>query len=494
VYSKENQDFDFTAMRHRFDPETVLHVLRLVRTPRNVLLSNGYDQVSSNLVENVTEFLIKANTGKSANPIRREDNVRYRPDKEIKFIAKSNTQIKFHNANRYENIPIKLKTLLLSLGATIIECDGTLDHERVTRRDTYFDSDSLLANSMQSVTVRTYMTDKPRLPTLTVKQSEVSTRLGSLSYLDRKQYRAEISQSSSAKLLGKGLNKLTLRKLFQDIDLGINATKRLYPIGEALIRRALIRFELERQVYRLYVDKYYFHELDTDRYSETFTEIEIDCSEAKGQNKTLNSFLGVIESILELEPQAMSKFQRFNKFRLEDESQDYYYFVGVELVVGYYMSAETQKQLVQRFHKIIKDSVGAIVDDREALMIPMGGNVIIGLRCDWGQVERVVKHIRLAIEQNNREDFKRRIKYKIAVHFGSIFKFTALDEDMSVMGDGIEVITDVLEKSGTDKFFVSEQAFKKISETQVISTKSEKSFEIKPNGHGFAVYEYSLDE
>ena len=204
--------------------------------------------------------------------------------------------------------------------------------------------------------------------------------------------------------------------------------------------------------------------------------------------------MDLIESVLDLEVQPKSKYQRFVEFKTAENIEDYHYFVGIDLLTRYNDSVELHKQLVQRFHKVIKDSVTAIVDDEDILMItPVGDAAIVGLKCDWSQIEQVVKYLRAVIHENNKEDAKRRIEYKIAVHFGTIFQFTDVNNEIGITGEGIDFVSDILQKSTTGKFFISEQAFKKISETRKIKFKSQKSFKFKPNGHAINVYEYRLD-
>ena len=109
---------------------------------------------------------------------------------EIKLIAKSNTQIKFYNSNRYSDVTNKLVRLLTVLGATIIEKQASSNRKKPARRDIYFDHEWFLAKRMQSVSIRDY-TAKDRKALLTLKLDEGAEHLGSISLLGRKKNKTE---------------------------------------------------------------------------------------------------------------------------------------------------------------------------------------------------------------------------------------------------------------------------------------------------------------
>jgi hypothetical protein len=464
-------------IRRYLDPDTLVHVVEIARKHPRESRDQFHDSTIFTLVKNL-EALVRE----------------FEPLPTIKFISKSNTQIKFHNAKLYGDIATKLVKLITCLGGNILEHEVSDDQKKATRKDTFFDLNSILVNTQQSVTIRTYIADDSRSPRLVVKQSEKVNSFEKYQYLNRLQYRAPLTHNQSNEFLNSGISVTDLRKMFATIIINIDDSCVFRPVGDAFIRRSVIRFKFDEETYFLYIDKFYFYDRSADDYSETFVELEIVCSEAGQPNPVLYRFMDLIESVLDLEVQPKSKYQRFVEFKTAENLEDYYYFVGIDLLTRYKDSVELHKQLVQRFHKVIKDSVTAIVDDEDILMItPVGDAAIVGLKCDWSQIEQVVKYLRAVIHENNKEDAKRRIEYKIAVHFGTIFQFTDVNNEIGITGEGIDFVSDILQKSTTGKFFISEQAFKKISETRKIKFKSQKSFKFKPNGHAINVYEYRLD-
>jgi hypothetical protein len=410
---------------------------------------------------------------------------------EIKLIAKSNTQIKFYNSNRYSDVTKKVAKLLSVLGATIVSQDLSSDRKKPARHDVHFDHEWLLAERMHSVSIRNYTEPGPRA-SLTVKLGEGKEHSGNITYLGRTQYKTELSEEDAKKYMAHGIRHSDLKLHFPGIDLDLEDDDLLQPKGDTFMRRSTITFRTGDEQYTISVDKFYFHDLVSDKYSETFVEVEIDCTDNKKPDQILSRVIEAMECMLDVEMQPISKYQRFREFCDADQFEEFF-FIGVDLVSYSQNESWKQKQVVQRFHKIIKDSV-PMSTRRRPIMLSIGDGAIVATPSDWPNIERIMRKIKSGVEKNNAQDELRKIEFRIAVHFGSVFTFTDLNDGMNVAGEGINVVSRVLDKSSNGKCLLSDQAYKRIIDSNPVDKEKFKSIGVQEFKHGLqlAVYEYDI--
>ncbi len=410
---------------------------------------------------------------------------------EIKLIARSNTQIKFYNSNRYSDITDKIVKLLKALGATIVAQEISSDRKKPARHDVHFDHGWLLAGRMQSVSIRNYAAPGPK-PTLIVKLGEGKEHIGSITYLGRTQYKTELSEEEVKKYTDVGIRHSDLTYHFPGIELDLGDDDILLPKGDTFMRRSTITFTTEGDPYTVSVDKFYFHDLVSDKYSETFVEVEIDCTDNKKPDPVLTRVIEIMECMLDVDMQPISKYQRFREFCSSDQFEEYF-FLGVDLVSYSQVESWKQKQVVQRFHKIIKDSVAAGARKRP-IMLSIGDGAIVVLPSDWPNIDGIMRRIKAGVDKNNAQGELRKIEFRIAVHFGAVFTFTDLNDGMNVAGEGINVVSRVLDKSSNGKCLLSEQAYRRIVDSNPVNKEKFKSIGVHEFKHGLklSVYEYDV--
>lgn len=105
-----------------------------------------------------------------------------------------------------------------------------------------------------------------------------------------------------------------------------------------------------------------------------------------------------------------------------------------------------------------------------------------------------MRRIKAGVDKNNAQDELRRIEFRIAVHFGSVFTFTDLNDGMNVAGEGINVVSRVLDRSSNGKCLLSEHAYKRIVNSNPVDIARFKPLGVQEFKHGLklAIYEYDI--
>ena len=391
---------------------------------------------------------------------------------EIKFISTANTQIKFYDRNLQVDIFNKIGGLLTALGVYTEKKLISLRDKPARRVDIYFDNGWFLANRGCSLCIRTYPGLR-RSDVLVFKHDENNGHMNGLKFLTRRELRVELKTDDKERLLRDGISLGQLGQYFPEVDLPSEeeSDMTLRGEGEANIRRSEYLISADDQPYRLSVDRYYFYNHELDKFSETFTEIEIENRhELTGNNPKVTDFhpkikqiAGILQAMFEVEAEPVSKYHRFREFSTTDHFEEYY-FLGFDLVSYSQKPSWTQKQIVQRFHKIIKDQVQATIFSRDnpPIKISIGDGAVIAARVDWNNIQRLLKRIEDAVAKNNRKDNLRTIEYRAAVHFGPVFRFTDLNDMISVAGDGINIVSRILGETKGGEVILSDVAYKRI--------------------------------
>jgi hypothetical protein len=391
-------------------------------------------------------------------------------EKEVKFISSANSQIKFYNESISSRLFEKIGDLLEALNIKIEEryyCNAKLPPNRI---DHYFDDDWTLFSNQCSVSIRSIRAggSDPIADKLVVKIGDTrAVHNGAVQSLNREVFEAPLEPVVAERLVQDGLTLKDITERLPSITLPMGLQDVLTKKGEAFIRRSFYIVSVDDRPYRISVDRFYFVNSEFDRFSETFTELEF---EVRAENNEFTpgavQLMRVFRALLDVEPSPTSKYKRFHEFSIQEEF-DEFYFVGFDIVAYSNDDSWTQKQAVQLFHKTIKDAVasGGFMDSNRPLMISIGDGAILALRSNWHSIIKLIHKIRKAIENVNRSDSIRRIEYRTAVHHGSVFRFTDLNDSINVAGDGVNVVARLLQVAEGGQIVVSDEACSRVLDT-----------------------------
>jgi hypothetical protein len=277
---------------------------------------------------------------------------------EIKFIASANTQLKPHNRYIHPDIFPKIEKLIEFLGFRIVSRVAAQQTESPTRQDIYFDDQWRLARGKASLSIRAYNAadgENPDRFFLTAKFDEGERRsAGGTAVLARKETHAPLTPEQAAGIQARGISLCEVRSLLPNAVLPLGEDCRLTLQGRAYIRRSIIKTAVGGRVYQVSVDKFYFLNETKNRYSETFTEVEIENSDSDSFDPEIYRLVELLQIMFDVELQPVSKYQRFRKFSIGTQFRPVF-LAGWDMVGYTRQNSWTQKQVVQRFHKIIKD-------------------------------------------------------------------------------------------------------------------------------------------
>jgi class 3 adenylate cyclase len=386
---------------------------------------------------------------------------------EIKFIQAANTQIKFYNRNVQVDIFNKIGGLLAALDVQVEKKVSSLREKPAKRIDTYFDQGWHLADNDCSLTIRTHPDRQrgARRPDLLIfKHGEHSGLMNGIRFLTRRELRIELKEGERETLLKTGITLAQLSQYFPDADLPDDDDTVFRGKGSAHIRRSVYQIKADDKPYRLSVDRYYFYNDELDKFSETFTEIEIEIRHEGGDfHPKIKQIADILQAMFEVRAEPVSKYSRFREFSTTDNFEEFY-FIGFDLVSYSLSPSWTQKQIVQLFHKIIKDQVLATISsrDNQPIKISIGDGAVIAARVDWTSILRLIKRIEETVARNNAKQNARIIEYRTAVHFGPVFRFTDLNDMISVAGNGINIVNRILAETGGGEVIISSAAHRRI--------------------------------
>jgi hypothetical protein len=389
-------------------------------------------------------------------------------DKEIKFISSANTQIKFYNKNIHPDVFRKIEKLLRFQKVDVREKITASMDGSPTRQDIYFDHDWRLADNYCSLSIRSYKEfdkERPGSNFLTAKFDEKKepNNNGTL-VLARHEVHTTLDSATAERFTKQGISTSDIKNLLKDADLPLPNKCRLIVKGQAYIRRSIFFFEIDGANYQISVDKFYFYHVNSNRYSETYTEIEIESKDSsiKYDQKILD-LCELLPVVFDIQAEAESKYQRFRSFSVENEYKSFF-FVGWD-ISGY--SKETslkQKQVVQRFHKIIKDSAAAtgFTRARNLVSLSIGDGAILAADTAWQNIEELIRTVHDRVAENNKLDGTREISYRTAIHWGSVFPFTDLNDSINIAGEGINTVNRLLSITKAHQVIVSKEVYDRV--------------------------------
>ena len=418
-------------------------------------------------------------------------------EKEIKLIATANTQIKFYNKSNYKDLFSKIEKLLNVLDIKIEYKYAASDRRTPTRRDVYFESDWFLADNKHSLSIRSYSkldVDYQNRNIVTLKTNEEKMSGNNIQYITRMEHDADVTQQVLYTFLRDGITSTALNNFFPSVDIGLGDEDVLRKVGEAVIRRSLFSISVANQSFRLSIDKFYFLNYASNAFSETFTEVELESRVYNSEFHTrIKQLVTLLQCMFDVEPQPISKYQRFREFCASDAFEEFY-FLGMDLIAYSKIASWNQKQIVQRFHKIIKDSIPALPKANPPIIISIGDGAIIAIPSGWPNLEKLMSKIESEVTKNNARDQARKIEYRTAVHYGSVFRFTDLNDAINIAGEGINVVSRILQSATNAKTLFSEQARNRIIDADQVSSERFRQTDSPDFKHGLAVRLYEYDK
>ncbi len=353
---------------------------------------------------------------------------------ELKFESLANLQFKFLPFENYDTILKKLRTLCSILDICLA------DESKLKLCDDYYDDDnSSLGNNNCSMRHR-IQNGKHKV---TLKGDPISDINGSLK---RNEKEFDLSESD---FKGFITNPVQIRKRFKDeigVDIICGSVKKILTVQN---KRMCLPLKTKASEYNLCIDNYSYFQESTGKYSEIFSEIEIEyLGKEKRGDFQLEKLRKVITNILNYSPTQKSKLERgISYFSGKIDTIATVYSVAFD-IVGYSLrSADLQKQLIQSLNYHTKEAIREIRKqemDENIVCLPTGDGMIIIFEDRPETIVPIVFSVQRRVKKENEIKTFAQFEFRTGLHAGAVFKFSDINDNLNFAGNGINIAQRVM--------------------------------------------------
>jgi hypothetical protein len=424
-------------------------------------------------------------------------------EKEIKFIASANTQIKYYNLQLPSNIFERLERFIKVLGVEVHETHLAPIGRPAGRREIYFDTGWQIANLGYSLSIRSHDgkdIDGTGNHVLILRTSGTTDAPDGIKCLTRSEYRMELAADVADQIVKNGLAFEDVVSFFPQVSLHLPAKLRFCQKGMVNIHRNWFRTSVDLEEYYVYIDRFNFVTADRQKHSEFYTEIDIErrfktasaYSPQQHFHKRIVQLAEVLQTAFDIDVDLTPKYQRFREFCVSSGMDDYY-FIGFDVSDYSNRKSFAQKHLSQRFHEIIRDELAlcGLKKEDEPIKISIGDGAIIAMKTetDWSTIVGLLRRIKNAVARHNKKAAMESppadgdhhlaeadksgsmlIEYHTGIHYGSVYQFTDLNGMINLAGDGISTVNRVLNEAGIGRIMLSQVAHDRIIDGSAVNS------------------------
>jgi len=357
---------------------------------------------------------------------------------EFKFENLANAQLKFITTDSAEVIVRKIQVLCGLLG---IQVNEIIEQEI---EDQYYDDDhgSLLASDCS---FRRRRQNGSLLVTL--KRFDHASDSEGI-----RRYEEEFScdEPEFSDLVGSAT---TVRGRFEQ-DLGVRpaglGTSPLRKVASVMNKRTRIGLDTGTAQYLFCYDRFRYYYPREGKWSEHFVEIEIEvCGNPTRPDLKLKALAEAIQSLLGYRISQKTKFQRAIQLLQAPESDvATVYSVGIDIVGYSRRAASLQKQMIQALNMHTKHAIREFHgghSEQEVLCLPTGDGVIVVFETHPQTILPVIRDLQRRIKEYNQAQISTgRFQFRTGLHAGQVFKFSDVNGNLNVAGNGINLVQRVM--------------------------------------------------
>jgi len=409
------------------------------------------------------ELLSTAHPHSGANPPGQSDHVPKTVEQEIKFAGVANSQLKFISSDSPDEAIDKLAAVCALLDIRV----GPKSQRAIA--DEYFDDSNLSLFGVGCSFRR--RTDGPRHLVTVKRVVKLEGGFGiqrreDEQECDDQEFRRLIreTQHLRARFSGPldGLDKLPLGRL--DKVLTINNS------------RASVSLTTATAEYTFCYDRFYFFDEPEGRFSECFTEIEIELETGHpAEDIQLQKLTQSVSTIFGHNPHAKSKLERgLDWLQGGSEPRESICAVAFEIMGFKRSPLEWQKQALQTVNHHAKDSIrdvrGAAAND-DTVCIPTGDGMILLFDDSPETIITVVASLQHRLKADRHRS---RVALRIGIDVGDIFKFSDVNGNLNFGGSPMLMARQVMLLGREWHVLATKRAFSSLGITPPIESRSRK--------------------
>lgn len=355
-------------------------------------------------------------------------------ENEFKLESKTNLQLKYNAIEQSSVFVPRIKALLEILGFYVLS-----EFEDEVTDEYYDDEQKTIQRNGWSLRIR--MSNKNadnRIVTLK-SQDKNQTSLA----MQRSEFEVECTEQEQIKIL---LNPAILQKVFGETN--IRFPPKLKCNTSVKNCRHIVDFSTKcGSKWRFCYDRFYFFYSDGGMYSPLNSEIEIEkISPVNFDESEVYGLRRALIDLFDLEESKKSKLSRASEFL----SSNYPPVVNI-MTIGFdivgYSELPPLQQLdrIQLLNKIAKDAFKEVLKAPvDPIYIPTGDGMFLILEKNHGITLPFVRKVQEIAKESIKNKGKKALKFRTCIHFGPVFRYTDVNEDLNYSGNGINIAARVL--------------------------------------------------
>jgi hypothetical protein len=395
------------------------------------------------------------------DPMPKCDLVPKTLEQELKFAGAANSQLKFVSTDSPDQAIEKLATVCQLLDIQI----GSLKQKSIA--DEYFD-DSGRNLFKAGCSFRRRVDGLRRL--VTMKQI-VNTEGGF--GLQRREEERECDDQEFRRLIR---DPRYLKNSFTEALAGLEKMPlgRLEKILTINNNRASVSLETAVAQYTFSYDRFYFFDESEGRFSEYFTEIEVELDKGRASDDSqLQKLTHSFSTFFSHSPLEKSKLERgLDWLRNGSQSSESVCAVAFEVIGFGGGPFDWQKQALQSLNHhakaAIRDIRGASAA-QDASCIPTGDGMVLLFDINPGNIISVIANVQQKLRSVNG---RKPISFRVGIDIGNVFKFSDVNENLNYGGSAIQIARQVMMLGSEWHILTTKKAFQLLNVTPPIQFRS----------------------
>ena len=355
-------------------------------------------------------------------------------ENEFKLEPKTNLQLKYHAIEKSSTFVPRVKALL-----KILEFSVENDIQDEVTDEYYDDEQKTIQQNGWSLRIRMSNNNTDKYIVTLKSQDKNQTSIA----MQRTEYEVECTEQQRKEIL---LNPAILQEVFGEATIRIPQKLKC----NTSVKNCRHRLDFSTKSgskWRFCYDRFFFFYSEGGKYSPLNSEIEIEkISPMNFDESEVYDLRRALIDLFDLEESKKSKLSRASEFL----SSSYPPVVNI-MTIGFdivgYSELPPPQQLgtIQVLNKIAKDAFKEVLKAQiDPIYIPTGDGMFLILEKNHEITLPFVRKVQEIAKESIKTKGKKTLKFRTCIHFGPVFRYTDVNEDLNYAGNGINIAARVL--------------------------------------------------
>jgi len=355
-------------------------------------------------------------------------------ENEFKLESKTNLQLKYHAIEQPSTFVPRIKALLEILGFSVLS-----EFEDEVTDEYYDDEQKTIQSNGWSLRIRVSNNNTyKRIVTLKSQDKNQTSKA-----MQRTEFEVDCTEQEQMKILQ---NPAILQEVFGETNIRIPQKLRCNTSVKNC--RHIVDFSTKSgSTWRFCYDRFFFFYSEGGKYSPLNSEIEIEkISPVNFDESEVYDLRRALIDLFDLEEAKKSKLSRASEF-LSSSSPPVVNIMTIGFdIVGYSeLPPPQQLDTIQLLNKIAKDAFKEVLKaPAEPIYIPTGDGMFLILEKNHEITLPFIRRVQEKAKESIKNKGKKTLKFRTCIHFGPVFRYTDVNEDLNYSGNGINIAARVL--------------------------------------------------